>query len=128
MRYSWSALASQASTGCGSSNVGPGKPAVPRTGASPSLCACTEVPGPGATRSRACRGRDEAELGRRAAAIGRKPDELRENGLAGTPTEIVDKLGQFAEIGTTRVYLQILDLSDLEHLELIADQILPQVL
>jgi F420-dependent oxidoreductase-like protein len=74
-----------------------------------------------------CCGRDEAEVGRRAAAIGRQPDELRENGLAGTPAEIVDKLGQFAEIGTTRVYLQILDLTDLKHLELLADQVLPQM-
>lgn len=74
-----------------------------------------------------CCGRDEAELKRRAAAIGREPDELRENGLAGTPAEIVAKIGQFAGIGTQRMYLQVLDLNDIEHLELIAAEVLPVV-
>jgi F420-dependent oxidoreductase-like protein len=74
-----------------------------------------------------CCGRDEAELARRADAIGRKVDELRENGLAGTPAELVDKIGKFGEIGAERMYLQVLDLDDLDHLELIANEVLPQV-
>jgi F420-dependent oxidoreductase-like protein len=75
----------------------------------------------------ACVGRDEAEYAKRAAAIGREPAELRENGLAGTPAEVVDKLGRYAGIGTQRVYLQILDLSDLDHLELIANDVMRQL-
>jgi alkanesulfonate monooxygenase SsuD/methylene tetrahydromethanopterin reductase-like flavin-dependent oxidoreductase (luciferase family) len=67
-----------------------------------------------------CCGRDEAELKRRAAAIGRDVDELRQHGLAGTPEEVVDKLGSFADAGARRVYLQLLDLDDLDHLELVA--------
>jgi len=74
-----------------------------------------------------CCGRDEAELKRRAAAIGREPDELRRNGLAGTPAEIVAKIGQYAGIGAQRLYLQVLDLADLAHLELIAAEVLPAV-
>jgi len=74
-----------------------------------------------------CCGRDDAELGRRAAAIEREPEELRRNGLAGTPAEIVAKIGRFAEIGTERMYLQVLDLGDIEHLELIAAAVLPAV-
>jgi F420-dependent oxidoreductase-like protein len=74
-----------------------------------------------------CAGRDEAELARRAAAIGRDVAELRENGLAGTPAELVDRIGQFAGIGVTRLYLQVLDLSDLDHLELVAAEVLPHV-
>lgn len=75
-----------------------------------------------------CTGRDEAELGRRADAIGRAPDELRANGLAGTPAEVVDKIGTFAErAGLGRIYLQLLDLSDLDHLDLVAAEIVPQV-
>ncbi|MEU7877649.1 LLM class F420-dependent oxidoreductase [Microbispora bryophytorum] len=74
-----------------------------------------------------CAGRDEAEIARRAAGIGRKVDELRVNGLAGTPQEIVDKIGRFAEMGAERLYLQVLDLHDLEHLELIAAEVLPHV-
>ena len=74
-----------------------------------------------------CCGKDEAELGRRAAAIGRELSDLRENGLAGSPAEIVDKLGAFAEAGATTAYLQILDLADLDHLDLLASQVLPQL-
>ncbi|MCD9154369.1 LLM class F420-dependent oxidoreductase [Aeromicrobium duanguangcaii] len=74
-----------------------------------------------------CAGSDEAEIARRAAAIGREVDELRENGLAGTPAEILDRIGQFADAGTERIYLQVLDLSDLDHLRLVAEEILPHV-
>ncbi len=74
-----------------------------------------------------CCGKDEAEIARRAAAIGRELSDLRENGLAGSPAEIVDKLGTFAEAGATTAYLQILDLADLDHLDLLASQVLPQL-
>jgi F420-dependent oxidoreductase-like protein len=74
-----------------------------------------------------CCGADEAEVERRAAAIGREPAELRENGAAGTPDEVVGRLQAFAEIGATRAYLQVLDLGDLDHLRLIAEEVLPHV-
>ena len=68
-----------------------------------------------------------ALIARRAAAIGREVDELRENGLAGTPTELLDKLAGYADAGVQRVYLQVLDLADLDHLRLVADEVLPHV-
>jgi len=74
-----------------------------------------------------CVGKDEAELGRRAAAIGREVDELRANGLAGTPGEVLERIKAFEQVGATRVYLQTLDLSDLDHLELVAADILPSL-
>ncbi|MFC7490990.1 MULTISPECIES: LLM class F420-dependent oxidoreductase [unclassified Knoellia] len=74
-----------------------------------------------------CLGNDDATLRRRAAAISRDVDELRANGFAGSSDEIVDKLGAFAEVGTTRVYLQVLDLTDLDHLDDIAATVLPQL-
>ncbi|WP_084957779.1 LLM class F420-dependent oxidoreductase [Thermoactinospora rubra] len=74
-----------------------------------------------------CVGANQGELERRAAAIGRSLDDLRQGGLAGTPEEVVDKIGRFAELGADRIYLQVLDLSDLEHLELIAAEVLPRV-
>lgn len=74
-----------------------------------------------------CCGQDEAEIGRQAAAIGREPAELREHGLAGTPAEIADKIVSFAQIGAERIYLQVLDLSDLDHLALIASDVASQV-
>lgn len=73
-----------------------------------------------------CAGRDEQEIARRAAAIGREVDEMRSNSpLVGTPTEILDKLGPYLEIGVQRVYLQLLDMSDLDHLDFFAAEVLP---
>lgn len=72
-------------------------------------------------------GRDEAEFARRAAAIGRTPAQLRSEGIAGTPAEVVDSIRALGEIGASRVYLQVLDLSDIEHLELVAAEVAPHV-
>ena len=72
-------------------------------------------------------GTDEAELARRAEAIGYSADHMRQHGLGGTPGEVVDKIGRFAEAGATRLYLQVMDLSDLDHLETIAAQVAPQL-
>ena len=75
-----------------------------------------------------CAGRDDAELARRADAMSRPLDELRSNSpLVGTPDQIVDRLGPFAEAGVARVYLQVLDLSDLDHLQFFAQSVLPQL-
>lgn len=65
----------------------------------------------------ACVGADDAAVKRRADVIGRDPDELRASGVAGTVEEARHKLGLLAEAGVTRVYLQVLDLNDLDHLE-----------
>ncbi|GAA1902286.1 LLM class F420-dependent oxidoreductase [Streptantibioticus ferralitis] len=75
----------------------------------------------------ACVGKDDAEVARRAAVIGRDIDELKANGLAGSPDEVVDKINRYREAGSSRVYLQILDLHDLDHLELIASRVQPQL-
>jgi F420-dependent oxidoreductase-like protein len=68
-------------------------------------------------------GRDAAEARRRVEAAGR----MAENGLHGTPAELVDRLGEFGEAGATRAFLQILDLADLDHLDLIAAEVMPQL-
>jgi F420-dependent oxidoreductase-like protein len=72
-------------------------------------------------------GRNDAEVRRRADAIQADPDELRAGGLGGTVAEVVDKIGRLADLGATRVYLQVLDLTDLEHLELVAAEVAPQL-
>ncbi|MFI2753719.1 LLM class F420-dependent oxidoreductase [Cellulomonas sp. P22] len=74
-----------------------------------------------------CAGRDDVEVNRRAAAIGRDPIEVRGAGFAGTPSAIVDRIGALGELGVTRVYLQVLDLHDLDQLELVAHEVLPQL-
>ena len=74
-----------------------------------------------------CCGRDDAEVARRAAALGRDVEELRANGLAGTPDEVVDKASRYGGAGATRLYLQVMDLADLDHLELVAAEVAPQL-
>ncbi|MFJ6900418.1 LLM class F420-dependent oxidoreductase [Streptomyces hokutonensis] len=74
-----------------------------------------------------CVGKDDQEVARRAAVIGREVDELKANGLAGSPSEVVDKIGRYGETGSRRLYLQVLDLDDLDHLELISSQVQSQL-
>ncbi len=74
-----------------------------------------------------CVGSDDAEIARRAEATGQDLAALRATGLAGTPAEVAEKIGRFADLGAERIYLQVLDLDDLDQLELISDEILSHV-
>jgi F420-dependent oxidoreductase-like protein len=74
-----------------------------------------------------CVGADEAEFRRRASNIGREPSELRSSPFAGTVDEVVDNMGRWAAGGVQRCYLQVLDLADLDHIALLAAQVLPAV-
>jgi F420-dependent oxidoreductase-like protein len=74
-----------------------------------------------------CVGTDEREVERRAAAIGREPAELRTNGVAGSPGEAAETISRWAAAGADRVYLQVLDLSDLDHLDLVAAEVAPRI-
>ncbi|ROT32823.1 LLM class F420-dependent oxidoreductase [Micromonospora sp. HM5-17] len=73
-------------------------------------------------------GRSDAEVRRRAEAIGRDPAELRAGpGVAGTPAEVVEQIQEYAKHGAERIFLQVLDLADLDHLDLIAAEVAPQL-
>jgi alkanesulfonate monooxygenase len=75
-----------------------------------------------------CVGKDDASLRGRAEFIGRDLDELRANAIAGTPGEVVDTIGRWRErTGISRLYLQLLDLSDVDQVELIASEVRPQL-
>ena len=74
-----------------------------------------------------CCGIDEVEVERRASKIGQKADALRQHAVAGTTHEVIERLQEFAAIGAERVYLQVLDLDDLEHIELLAKEVMPAV-
>ncbi len=74
-----------------------------------------------------CCGADEAEVRRRAESIGRTTDDLRANAIAGTPGEVVGQIQRYAALGAQRVYLQTLDVHDLDHLRLLAAEVMPQV-
>jgi F420-dependent oxidoreductase-like protein len=76
---------------------------------------------------RLCCGVDDAEVRRRAAAANRDLEGLHVNGVVGTPDQVVDQIGRFAEAGTQRIYLQTLDVVDIDHIELVASEVLRQV-
>jgi F420-dependent oxidoreductase-like protein len=72
-----------------------------------------------------CCGRDDGEISRRARVLGREPGRLRREGLAGRPAEVLAALRRYAAVGTNRMYLAVLDLTDLDHLALVAQDVLP---
>ena len=74
-----------------------------------------------------CCAKNQSDLERRASKIGRDVSDLSENGFAGTPDQIVEKILAWGELGISRLYLQILDMNDLDHVGLIASEVLPAV-
>jgi F420-dependent oxidoreductase-like protein len=70
-----------------------------------------------------------AQAEARARATGVDPAGLRSNPNAtlGSVDEAVDHIGRFAELGTSRVYIQFLDLRDLDHLEQVGTEVLPRL-
>jgi F420-dependent oxidoreductase-like protein len=74
-----------------------------------------------------CCAEDQAELQRRAERIGRDVEDLRRSGAAGTPQEVVERLREYGRAGASRSYLQVIDLDDLDHIALIAAEVMPQL-
>jgi F420-dependent oxidoreductase-like protein len=74
-----------------------------------------------------CCGQGEAEIARRAERIGRSIEDLRANGVCGTPAEVVEQLGRWRDAGAGTIYLQCLDIGDLDHIRLLGAQVLPEV-
>ncbi|WFE42386.1 LLM class F420-dependent oxidoreductase [Micromonospora sp. WMMD998] len=72
-------------------------------------------------------GRTDAEARRRAAPLHVTSALPPEDPVVGSPAQLVDRLGEFAAVGTTRAHLRLIDFDDLDHVELIAAEVLPQL-
>ena len=70
-----------------------------------------------------CCARNAGELARRGESLGSGVAGPCEAGLIGSPAELVDRINDYAEIGASRVYLQLLDIQDFDHLELLATEV-----
>jgi F420-dependent oxidoreductase-like protein len=70
-------------------------------------------------------GRNDEEVKRRAAAVGMDASQMGDGGTAGTPEQVAEQLRAFAEKGAQRAFLQMLDVDDLEHIDLIAAEVAP---
>lgn len=69
----------------------------------------------------------EAQLDAHLHENGLDAAELKARGLiVGTRSEVVDQLGQWVEAGVERFMLQWIELDDMENLELLARDVLPQ--
>lgn len=76
----------------------------------------------------ACAGATDAEVARRGAAIHRDPAELRaEKWACGTADEVASVIRTWVDAGVERLYLQVLDMHDLDHLDFIAEEVIPRV-
>ena len=64
---------------------------------------------------------------RKLAAIHADPDMFAEVNIAGTPAQAVEKLQRLRDLGADRIYLQCVDVRDLEHVELLAAEVLPHL-
>jgi len=72
-------------------------------------------------------GRDDADVQHKASARKRTVVELRERGIiVGAAPQVVEQLGRLADAGVQRVMLQWLDLDDIDGLEALARNVLPQ--
>ncbi len=76
------------------------------------------------TAQQAVVGRTEADYLARAEALRVDAAAHRANHLGGTPSEIADRVAAYAELGVARVYLQVLDLTDLDLLDTLAEALL----
>ncbi|RMI27887.1 LLM class F420-dependent oxidoreductase [Nocardia stercoris] len=74
-----------------------------------------------------CVATDRGEVARQAALMGFDPAELQTTGLTGSPAEVVDRIGRYAELGSSRVYLLVAEPERHVTMELIADRVLPQL-
>ena len=74
-----------------------------------------------------CCGATEEEFQRRAAAIGQDPQHVRDNAAGGMPDEVVERVRAFGAAGAEAIYLQVLDVDDLDHVRLLAAEVAPHV-
>ncbi len=71
-------------------------------------------------------GPDEATLARRAARIGRTLEQVRDGvNIVGDAGEIAERIEVYRAHGITRVYFQILDHQDVEHVDYLGAEVLP---
>lgn len=71
-------------------------------------------------------GADDAAVAARAARIGKTLADVRDGvNIVGGPEEIAEHMARYAALGIQRVYLQVLDLQDLPHVEFLGAEVLP---
>lgn len=71
-------------------------------------------------------GADDAELSRRAEAIGRTLAQARAgHDIVGRPEDIAEKVDRLRALGVDRVHFQLMDLRDVDHVAFLGTEVLP---
>ncbi len=73
-------------------------------------------------------GRDDAEVARRASRIGKTLADVRDGtNIVGGPDEIAERIDVYRSFGIERVYFQLLDLQDVDHVDYLGSEVLPHL-
>lgn len=73
-------------------------------------------------------GADDEDVARRAAKLGRSLDQVRDGvNIVGDAKEIGERIARYAEYGISRIYFQLLDLQDVDHVEYLGSEVLPHL-
>ncbi|NYE19123.1 LLM class F420-dependent oxidoreductase [Microbacterium immunditiarum] len=73
-------------------------------------------------------GASDAEIARRAERINRTLEEVRDGtNIVGGPDEIAERVDRYRSFGIDRVYFQLLDLQDVDHVEYLGGEVLPHL-
>jgi F420-dependent oxidoreductase-like protein len=75
----------------------------------------------------ACCGANDAEVARRARAIGLPVDQLYAVGATGTPDQVVERCRRAQQAGVETLYFQMRDVDDLDHVRLMGRDVLPSL-
>lgn len=72
-------------------------------------------------------GRTEDEFAQRAVDGGSTPERYRTRKAGGFPAEVAATIRRYAALGCSRIYLQLPSVHDLDHIQLLAAEVLPLV-
>jgi F420-dependent oxidoreductase-like protein len=76
---------------------------------------------------RVCVGVDEADVRRRQRILSRPIGAIPDQGLAGSPAYVAERLAEWIDAGADRIYIHLLDVDDVEHVRLLGEQIAPSL-
>lgn len=74
---------------------------------------------------RVCVGVDGADVEHRVKLLGPPVGKIPDQGMAGTPEYIAERLSEWVQAGAQRIYIHQLEVEDLDHLRLLGEQVRP---
>ncbi|MBV9803714.1 MAG: LLM class flavin-dependent oxidoreductase [Solirubrobacterales bacterium] len=76
---------------------------------------------------RVCVGIDAADVARRQELLGPPVGAIPDQGLAGSPEYVAERLAEWVQAGTDRIYIHLLDVEDVEQVRLLGERVAPSL-